>query len=274
VLVAPPGLTVEPAAVDVGGLREGDEHEVKVRVQADAGAANALHAVRVEPTDGANAAAGTLPVSVGVVLAEDRSIPLVAQTVVRAPGYTLKLDHQSGVCCQLLDPDGHRRHGPVSDGPESYLGTGALRRGQDWVLRYRTPCRFVFDGPNSRIVVSGSGPEQVRLKYTFRDDRVVLALVPPTSAAAEFDLFLGPFDDLGGPKHDGPAPKKGVKESSITAGWVFFPHPVHRHGVLLLPPAAAAVRPRPDAIAVRVRVGQEVTLRFATEAELSGAVRE
>jgi hypothetical protein len=273
-LVAPPGLTVEPAVVAVGGLREGDEREVKVQVRANAGAANALHAVRVEPTDGANAAAGTLPVSVGVVLTEDRSIPLVAQTVVRAPGYTLKLDHQSGVCCYLLDPDGRRRHGPVSDAPESYLGTGALRRGQDWVLRYRTPCRFVFDGPNSRIVVSGSGPEQVRLKYTFHDDRVVLALIPPTSAAAEFDLFLGPFDALDPPKHDGPAPKPGVKESSITAGWVFFPHPVHRHGLLLLPPAAAAVRLRPDAIAVRVRVGQEVTLRFATEAELLGAVRE
>jgi hypothetical protein len=272
--VAPQGISIEPAAIDVAGLKEGDEREVKIRVRADADTANTLHRVRLEPADGANAAVGMLPVSVGVVLTEDRSIPLVAQTVVRAPGYTLKLDHQSGVCCYLLDPDGRRRHGHVSDGPESYLGTGALRRGADWVLRYRTPCRFVFDGPNSRIVVSGSGQEQVRLKYTFHEDRVVLALVPPTSATAEFDLWLGAFDALGTPKHDGPAPKKGGKETSITADWVFFPHPVHRHGLLVVPPPKGAVRLGSDAVSVRMRVGQEVTFRFVTEPELPEAVKK
>jgi hypothetical protein len=273
-LTPPPGISVEPAAVDLAGLREGDERVVRLRVRAAGDAANRLDAVRVEPADGAEAAEGALPVSVGVVITEDRRIPLVAQSVVRAPGYTMKVDHQSGVCCCLLDADGHRRHGHVSDGPNSYLGIGALQRGGDWVLRYRTPCRFVFEGPDSLVVVSGSGGEQVRLRYTFHEDRVVLALVPPTSAAAEFTLWLGEFDALGAPQHNGTAPAKGGKDAAVTADWMFFPHPVHRQGLLVIPPPKSALRPGASALNVRLRAGQEVVLRFATAEEVPGLVKE
>jgi hypothetical protein len=270
----PKGIAVEPAAIELGGLREGDERVVRLRVRAAEDAAPTLHGVRVEPADEANAAAGTLPVSVGVVITEDRRIPLVAQSVIRAPGYTMKVDHQSGVCCYLLDADGHRRHGPVSDGPESYLGIGALQRGSEWVLRYRMPCRFVFDGPDSLVVVSGSGGEQVRLRYTFHEDSVVLALVPPTSTAAEFTLWLGEFNGLGTPQHNGTGPVKGGKDAALSADWIFFPHPVHRQGLLVVPPPKSGLRPRGNALNVRLRAGQEVALRFATAEELPGLVQK
>src|SRR5262249_38804368 len=74
-LTAPKGIRVEPALVDLDGIQEGEEKTVRLQVRADADAANALHAVRVGPADGANVAAGALPVSVGVVMREDRRVP-------------------------------------------------------------------------------------------------------------------------------------------------------------------------------------------------------
>ena len=50
-------------------------------------------------------------VSVGVVITKDVRRPRSAQCVVRAPGYTTKVDLYSGVSFYLLDADGHRRFG-------------------------------------------------------------------------------------------------------------------------------------------------------------------
>src|SRR5262249_12150387 len=151
--------------------------------------------VRIEPAEGAPAAAGTLLVSVGVVLTEDKRIPLAAQWVVRSPGYTMKVDQLSGVSCFLLDADGHRRHGAVHDTPYSYLGIGAVERDGHWAFRFRTPSLFIAEGKNTLLAVSAGG--QVRLRYTFHEAALSLALVPPTNPALEYTLWLGEFDALG-----------------------------------------------------------------------------
>src|SRR5262249_29477992 len=83
-LDAPKGITVDPASVDLGRLQEGGEKTVRLRLRAAADAANALHPVRIEPEKKELAAAGTLLVSVGVVMTEEKQVPLAAQSVIRA----------------------------------------------------------------------------------------------------------------------------------------------------------------------------------------------
>jgi hypothetical protein len=266
-LKTPEGISVEPSSVDLSGLAEGDEAAVQLRVKAAAETSSGLRVIQIEPVENAPAAPGTLLLSVGVVITEDRRVPMIGQMVVRAPQYTIKVDHQSGVACFLLDADGHRRHGAVNNGPRSYLGTGAVEQGGKWSLRYRTPCRFVWPIGNNLVVVSGEGSEQVRLRYTFHEDHLVLGLIAPTNPTRDYDLWLGEFDDLGNVRHNG-APAGGGKEPAPAASWFFFPHPVHRQGVLIVPSRPGALVQQGTAIRVRVRAGDEVTLRFAAANEL------
>jgi hypothetical protein len=263
-LVAPKGITVEPAAVDVAGMSAGDEKVLRLRVKAEAGAANALHAVRMEPADGAMAATKELLVSVGVVITEDKRIPLAAQTVIRAPGYTMKVDQLSGVSYYLLDADGHRRHGRIHNTNFCY-GLGAVARNGRWALRYGDRCRFVWEGKNTLTIVSGNGQEQVRLRYTFHEDRLTLALVPPTDPKLTYTMWLGNFDALGAPRHEGTQKQSG---GLMAGSWFFFPHPVHKQGVLLQLPPKTPVDPRGSAVHFPVRSGQAVVLRFAEVGEL------
>ena len=74
-------------------MPEGEETVVPLRVKAEADAISKLYFVGVEPQGETPAAAGQLPVSVGVVMTEDTTRPMLAQSIVRAPGYTLKIDH-------------------------------------------------------------------------------------------------------------------------------------------------------------------------------------
>jgi hypothetical protein len=273
-LAAPPGITVEPGVIDLRGMSEGARRVVPLRVRAASEAAHTLSTIRAEAEGQGPAPAATLPVAVGVVITEDKRIPLAAESVIRAPGYTMRIDHQSGVCCYLLDAEGHRRHGHVNNSAHSYLGIGAVERDGRWPFRYRTPCRLIFDGKNTLVAVSGSGGEQVRLRYTFHEDHVSLALVPPTNAGHDFALWFGDFDALGEPRHDGKAAPKNVKSAYATAGWFFFPHPVHRQGLLVRAPPKTGLLHSGTAFHVRVRAGQEVELRFAREEELPGLVGE
>jgi hypothetical protein len=273
-VVAPKSVAVEPEAIELAGLREGEEKVVRLRVRAAADAPAGLDALRVEPVGETAAGTASLPVSVGVVLTEDRRIPMCSQWVVRAPGYTLKVDHQSGVACYLLDPDGHRRHGHVNNSSHSYLGIGAVESDGRWPLRYRTPCRFIAEGKDRLTVVNGSGAEQVRLRYVFHEDRVSLSLVPPTDRDREYTLWLGDFDALGPVRHTGKEAARGVKDAAVTADWYYFPHPVRRHGLLVLPPPKTPLRPGGSAANLRIRAGQEVVLQFATEEELGDVLKE
>src|SRR5262249_61864265 len=123
---SPAGVTVEPAVIGLGGMREGQERSVRLRVKAAADAAVALHEVSVEPMGGLRAAPGSLAVSVGVVMTEDRRLPMLSQWVVRAAGYTMKVDHRRGVSHFLLDGDGNRRHGRIHNTKSCY-GTPPIR---------------------------------------------------------------------------------------------------------------------------------------------------
>jgi hypothetical protein len=250
--------------VDISGMREGDEKTVRLQVRAETNAANALDVVLVEPIDQATAAAGMLTVSVGVVVTPEKRVPLVGQSVVRAPGYTMKVDHTSGVSFSLLDAQGRRRHGILYNGNFCY-GIPSLAYGEQWVFRWGQPCRFVWEDAASLTACSGSGPDQVRLRYTFEEDCIKLALVRPTHPDREYTMWLGNFETLGEPLQDRAQRKSN---EPLEAERFFFPHPIHQEGVLLIFPQKTPLQYRGTAVNFPMRVGQEMALRFATQEEL------
>jgi hypothetical protein len=269
-LTAPKGMTAEPDSVDVAGMKEGAEKVVRVRVKSAADTAGGLYAVRVAPDEEGVAAAGSLPVSVGVVMTTDNRVPLAAQTVVRAPGYTMKVDHVGGVSYALLDADGHRRHGYLHN-TNFCFGLPAVERDGKWAFRYRYPCRFVWEGKNTLTVGSGADHDNARLRYTFHEDRVALSLIPPTDPRLEYTMWLGNFDALGPARHGG---AQKAPHEPVVADWLFFPHPVHRQGVLLLLPTKTPLSARGTSVSFPLRAGREVSLRFATEEEVPALVKE
>jgi len=115
-LVAANGLIVEPALILIEPLGEGQERVVRFTVRAAEDAPNLLQEIRLIPEQGLQAAPQALQVSVGVVMTPDNRVPKSGQFVVRAPGYTMKVDHYRGVSFYLLDADGHRRFGRVTTG--------------------------------------------------------------------------------------------------------------------------------------------------------------
>jgi hypothetical protein len=255
-------------------MNEGDAKAVRVRVKAAADAEAGLREVRIEPEGETPGAVGRLPVSVGVVITEDKRLALLAQSVIRAPGYTMKLDQTSGVSYYLLDADGHRRHGRIHN-TNSCFGIPALASGEDrWVFRYRQPCQFLWEG--ERMLTAGpGGGERVRLRYRFHEDRIVIALVPhpPSDPKREYTLWLGNFDALGQPRPLGTHKLAGEDRA---ADWFFYPHPRYRQGVLLGIPEKTALGSRGGATAVNLpmRAGQEVVLRFVAEEELKELWKE
>ncbi len=104
--------------------------------------------------------------------------------------------------------------------------------------------------------------------YTYLDDRIVIRIVPPTDTTKEFTMWLGNFDFLGPPVHNG---KQEQPWSPIVADRFFFPHPLYRQGVLLTTPPKTALQLRGDtAVSFPIRAGQEVALRFAEAGEATG----
>lgn len=267
--IAPDGISVEPRTVELAPpLAEGATRTVKLRTKARDDLANGLLEVRSEPVGETPAAAETLPVSVGVVLKKDRRIPRLAQWVARAPGYTMKVDEFSGVGTYLLDADGHRRFGRFATGNFIY-GFGAMQRGEDWIFRVQQACQQSWSLPNSLIFL-GDG----RLHYEFREDRVVIKYLNPPRADREQTVWLGNFDILQTPVHNGTRREHGP----TVADWLFFPHPIHRQGVLLrfsktTPvtlhlPNIPTVGNGQSAVEFPMRSGDEVSLSFTTREEL------
>jgi hypothetical protein len=264
-LLPPKGIRVKPEAIELSAMGEGDEKVVPLRVVADEDAANALHGIRIEPSTGTAAAPGRLPVSVGVVVTQDHHIPLLGQTVIRAPGYTVKLDHHSGVCYYLLDAEGHRRHGRLHHTNWCY-GIPALALGEQWVFRYDKVCRGIYDDGIVQTAFTGNGSDQVRLRYEFQEDCIVLSLVPPTHPDREYTMWLGNFDALGKPVHNGIEDRKDTE--TVQSDWLFLPHPVHRQGILLTPRQKTPFSCLQTAVNFPLRLGQKVSVRFATEDNL------
>jgi hypothetical protein len=270
--VAPEGISVEPATVELAPpLAEGASRTVTLRVKAPAGLPNGLSQIRLEPVGETPAAVETLPVSVGVVLKKDRRIPRLAQWVARAPGYTMKIDEFSGVGTYLLDADGHRRFGRFTT-TNFIHGFGAVQRGNEWIFRVQQACHQVWSAPDSLTILGGSE----RLRHEFREDRVVIRFLDASHADREQTLWLGNFDTLQAPLHNG---TQEAPHKPVVAEWLFFPHPVYRQGVLLRFPKKTSVTlhlPSPlypqsngqAAVDFPVRSGDEVSLSFVTREEL------
>lgn len=247
-------LRVEPATMHVA-LTEGSSQSVTLRVRA--GKEEGVSDIRVEPLD------EVLPVAIGVVLKKDRRLPRLAQWVARAPGYTMAVDEFSGVGTYLLDADGHRRFGRFGTGNFMY-GFGAVQRGNDWIFRQQQACQQVWSSKDS-LTLLGDG----RLNYTFREDRIVIKYLLPTRADLEHTMWLGNFDAIEPPIHNG---TQRVPHEPVVADWLFFPHPIHRQGVLLRFSKKTPVTFHPStAVDFPMRSGDEVSLRFATRDELCQA---
>jgi Alginate lyase/Heparinase II/III-like protein len=268
--VAPEGILVEPATVELAPpLSDGATRTLTLRLTARGGLANGLLTIRAEPVGDTPAAVDTLPVSVGVVLKKDRRIPRLAQWVARAPGYTMKVDEFSGVGTYLLDADGHRRSGRFAT-LNFIHGFGAVQRGDQWIFRAQQACQQVWSTPTS-LTFLGDG----RLQYDFREDRIVIRFLNPSRADQEQTLWLGNFDTLELPVHNG---TQEAPHKPVVAQWLFFPHPVYREGVLLrfakkTPvtlhlPSVYSVGIGQAAVHFPVRSGEEVSLSFATKDQL------
>ncbi|HVR87210.1 MAG TPA: right-handed parallel beta-helix repeat-containing protein [Planctomycetota bacterium] len=252
----PEGITVDPPAVDLE-LVEGTTQTVSLRVRAREGMPEGLSEIRLDPLG------ETLPVSVGLVLRKDRRFPRLAQWVARAPRYTMMVDEFSGVGTYLLDGDGHRRTGRLGSGNFIY-GFGALQRGNDWIFRQQQACQQVWSSKDS-LTLLGEG----RLNFTFREDRVVVKYNLPTRADQEHTMWLGNFDALEAPVHNG---TQRVPYEPVVAEWLFFPHPVYRQGVLLrFQKKTPVTLCGQTAVHFPVRSGDEVSISFATRDELCQA---
>jgi hypothetical protein len=265
--VAPDGISVEPNTIDLSPpLIEAAPRTVTLRVRARGGFPNGLCEIRAEPVDDTPASVETLPVSVGLVLKKDRRIPRLAQWVARAPGYTMKVDEFSGVGMYLLDADGHRRFGRFATGNFLY-GFGAVQRGSDWIFRAQQASQQVWSSPSSLTFLSDG-----RLEYTFHEDRITIKFLNPSRAEVEQTMWLGNFDMLEPPVHNG---TQRVPHEPVVAEWLFFPHPVFRQGVLLRFTKSTPVTLHlsnatnaQSAVHFPMKSGEEVSLSFTTREEL------
>ena len=268
--LAPKGISVEPGDVELAPpLVEGSTRTVTLRIKARAGLPNGLFEVRSEPVGETPAAVETLPVSVGVVLKKDRRVPRLAQWVARAPGYTMKVDEFSGVGTYLLDSDGHRRSGRVATG-NFINGFGAVQRGNEWIFRAQQACQQVWSAPDALTFLSDG-----RLRYQFREDRIAITYLNPSRADREQTVWLGNFDALEPPVHNG---TQEAPHLPVVADWLYFPHPAYRQGVLLrfskktpvtlYLPTSLKESVGQAAVQFPMRSGDEVSLGFATREEL------
>jgi hypothetical protein len=264
-LQVPKGLEVQPAEFTIEPLTEGTARTVSLQLRAAKDAPAALHRVGFIPEAGLRGAPAELLASVGVVISEDHTIPMESQYVVRAPGYMMKVNHMSGVSFYLLDRDGHRRHGRMR-GTNFTTGIGALEQDGHWACHFSMPCQFIWAGADNLTVGCGSlsGDTSARLRYTFHEDRIVLGLIPPTNPTKQQTLWLGNFDVLQQPRHNG---KQAASHLPIVGDRFFFPHPVYRQGVLLRTPPETSVKYLGTAVNMPLRVGQEVILQFIEESE-------
>jgi len=196
----------------------------------------------------------------------DNRVPKTGQFVVRAPGYTTKVDHYSGTSFYLLDADGHRRFGRVATGNFLTGFPGVVCEGR-WSLVFGHQCEGIWTGQNNLTVrpLGLDGTPNARLVYDYFEDRIVISMVPPTDPTKEFTMWLGNFDVLRPPVHNG---KQEQPWSPIVADRFFFPHPLYRQGVLLTTPPKTALQLRGDtAVSFPIRAGQAVTLQFAERSE-------
>ena len=237
-----------------------------------------MYPVQVESPAGGIAAAGEpAPSSVGVVITRDARLPLMAQSVVRAPGYTLRLDHRSGVVNFLLDTDGHRRHGHIRTDTGECTGMFAIKKGDDWILDLRI-CRSVLCSTDSitgaRVIIIAPGRgDRVRPRYAFYEDRIVVTLTE-SDPNAEYEMWLGDFDTLGEPSLNATRMEQKGKETAYFSHAVFFILiRRNRQGLLVTFPEPRPICSHWSNMHFSIRTGQDVELRFVEESEVPGTLK-
>ena len=104
------------------------------------------------------------------------------------------------------------------------------------------------------------GDGDVRLRYTFEEHRILLRLVPATDPTRECTMWIGNFDALGPPCHNG---THKVPHEPIVGDLFFFPHPVNRQGLLLTLPPQTPLFYRGTALEFKRKAGQDAALQFA-----------
>jgi hypothetical protein len=105
------------------------------------------------------------------------------------------------------------------------------------------------------------------MRYTFYEDRMVFAVVRPSDPLKTYPMRMGTFDDMSEPVYNG-QPEGGHQFATYVVDRMFFPHQVYRQGVLITPPPQTPVSWSGEAISFPMMVGQEVSLQFATKAEV------
>ena len=263
---SPPGISTEPAQIEIKPLDEGEERVVKLVVLADKNAPQTLQAVRVVPDAALHGAPCELPVSVGVVITEDRRLPLAAQYVVRAPSYTMKIDERSGVSFSLLDSEGRRRCGRLHNTNFIHGIPGVELEGK-WLYDFSTPCSFIWPGGNTLTIGCGQLYENagLRLAYRFSEERITIAVIPPTNPTKVPTMWLGTFEGIDPPRHNGKPDQR--TDQPIVADRFFFPHPVYREGLLLTTPPQTPLMYRGSAVSFPIRRDQEIGIQFVPESE-------
>jgi hypothetical protein len=264
-LLTPDELSVDINELQVQPLSEGEERIVRIKIATTEKAQDELYQIRFVPEDGLPAAAKRLYVSVGVVMRIDRRIPQNAQFVIRAPGYTMKVDQYSGVSYYLLDADGNRRHGRLHN-TNFVFGIPGIIRDEKWAFCFRHPCGFIWEGKNELTVgCAGQYTNQhdLRIRYTFSEDSIKIAVVPPTNPSKTQTMWLGRFDALQPPA----GVKPGEAHKDIVGDKFFFPHPVYRQGLLITTSSQANLKFAGSAVNFPVKTGDEVTLKFVSKSQ-------
>ena len=166
---------------------------------------------------------------------------------------------------RLGNSEGHRRHGRIRVTNFTH-GIPAIEQDGHWAYYFAIPCQFIWTGPNSLTIGCGSlsGDVGVRLRYTFHEDRIVIAVIPPTNPTKQQTLWLGNFDALEPPRHNG---QQAAPHLPVIADRFFFPHPVYRQGLLLRTPPETPLKYLGTAVNLPIGLGQEVSLQFVEESE-------
>jgi len=93
----------------------------------------------------------------------------------------------------------------------------------------------------------------------------VIAAVAPTNPDKTFTMWLGTFEGIDPPKHNG-KPEQPT-DRPVVADRFFFPHPVYREGLLLTTPPGTPLHYRQTAVSFPIRRDQEVAIQFVPEDE-------
>ncbi len=176
----------------------------------------------------------------------------------------MKVDETSGVSFSLLDAEGRRRCGRIHN-TNFVHGIPGVELDGKWLYHFGTPCSFIWPGGNMLTIGCGELYENsgLRLAYKFYENRIAIAVIPPTNPTKTPTMWLGTFEGIGAPRHNGKPDQR--PDGPIVADRFFFPHPVYREGLLLTTPPNTPLMYRGTAVSFPIRRDQEIGMQFVPE---------